>query len=126
MDWKKLIENGELEICSTTQAKAREVYPNRIGWLKQDPQVGALVVYQSETDFAIGRAGIDYITNALQQDRIKEGFVVLLRGGDQPKFVAAATPAEIECAVRGLPIQNGKWGAFWWYNAEAFDAGIPF
>jgi hypothetical protein len=130
MDWNQLIKNGDLVICSTTEAQAKHVYPNRFGWMKDDPsKLGALVVFQSMrgSDFAIGRNGLDYLANAKKEGRIEDGFVVLVNGSDTNlEFVNAATVEEVETILQDRPAYRGKWGSFSWVSDFKSDDSVPF
>jgi hypothetical protein len=121
MDWKSIIDNGGLSICSAQEAKAKDVYPNRLGWLKEDPKIGAAIVFQSETDFALGKAILEYLVKA---KGLKEAFVLLLRRGvnGHLEFVNAATIEEVEALLRNIKPTEGNWGPFWWLEAELGDA----
>jgi hypothetical protein len=120
MDWETIINDGELIICSEQEAKAKGVYPNRLGWLKENPRIGVAIVFQSETDFAFGKASLDYITKAKAEGRLDEAFMLLLRRGvnGHLEFVNAATLEEIEALLRNIPPRKGNWGPFWWLQAE--------
>jgi hypothetical protein len=43
VDLKNVVENGELKICSPAKAKAKGVFPNRIGWVADNPKVAGIV-----------------------------------------------------------------------------------
>jgi hypothetical protein len=120
MDWETIINDGELNICSAQEAQAKGVYPNRLGWLKKDPKIGVVIVYQSETDFALGKASLDYVAKPKAEGRLKEAFVLLLRRGinGQNEFVNAATIEEVKALLRNIPPREGNWGPFWWLQAE--------
>jgi|SRR6266540_398487 hypothetical protein len=129
MDWKIIIDNDELIICSAQEAQAKGVYPNRLGWWKKDPKIGAVIVFQSETDFALGKASLDYVTKPKAEGRLKEAFVLLLRGGinGQNEFVNAATIEEVKALLRNITPREGKWGLFWWLCAElCHPNAVPF
>jgi hypothetical protein len=129
MDWKSIIDNDELNICSAQEAQAKGVYPNRLGWLKKDPKIGAVIVFQSETDFALGKASLDYVAKPKAEGRLKEAFVLLLRGGinGQSEFVNAATIEEVKALLHGITPRKGNWGPFWWLQAElCHPNAVPF
>jgi hypothetical protein len=123
MDWKIIINNGGIIICSAQQAKAKGVYPNRLGWLKENPKIGEAIVYQSETDFALGQASLEYLVKAKAGGRLDEAFVLLLCRGmnGQPEFVNAATIEEVQALLRNIKPTEGNWGPFWWLRAELCD-----
>jgi hypothetical protein len=129
MDWKSIIDNDGLIICSVQEAKAKGVYPNRLAWLKENPKIGAVIVFQSETDFAFGKASLEYITKAKAEERLEKGYVILVRGSmnGRLEFVNAATIEEVEALVRNIPPHDGKWGPFWWLRAElCHPNAVPF
>ena len=57
MKWKEAVANGKLKV-----AQPKGIYPNLLAWIDGNPRVGAVVVFQSESDFALGKAGLDYVT----------------------------------------------------------------
>jgi hypothetical protein len=67
--WKIAIENGLLKLSTTQVAQAKSIYPNLLAWIDGRPRVGAIVAFQSETDFALGKAGLDYVTCAKAEGR---------------------------------------------------------
>jgi len=127
MEWKKIIDEGELRLCSGEEARAKKVYPNRLAWLAKQPKIGVVVVFQSETDFALGRAGLYYIVNAVRQQRIEKGFVLLLRKDNgKLEFVNAAPAEEIETALHNnRPPLEGAWGPYWWLPADLAEILAP-
>ncbi len=56
MKWKEAVANGKLKV-----AQPKGIYPNLLAWIDGNPRVGAVVVFQSESDFALGKAGLDYV-----------------------------------------------------------------
>jgi hypothetical protein len=132
MDWKKIIDSGGLICCSTQEAQAKGVYPNRLGWLKENPKIGAIVVFQSDTDFALGKAGLEYVTKAKAEKRLKEAFVLLVRRGvgvnGHLEFVNAATIEEAEASLHNNKPREGNWGPFWWISANELcePNAVPF
>jgi hypothetical protein len=129
MDWKSIIDNGGLIICSAQEAKAKGVYPNRLGWLKENPKIGAVIVFQSETDFALGKASLEYLAKAKAEKGLKEAFILLLRRGvnGHLEFINAATTEEVEALLRNNKPTEGIWGQFWWLEAELCDPNtVPF
>jgi hypothetical protein len=130
MDWKSIIDNGGLIICSAQEAKAKGVYPNRLGWLKEDPKIGAAIVFQSETDFALGKASLEYLATAKAEGRLKEAFVLLVRRGmnGQPEYVNDATIEKVEASICNIRPTEGNWGQpYWWLEADLGDPNtVPY
>jgi hypothetical protein len=129
INWKAIIDNDGLIICSAQEAQAKGVYPNRLGWLKKDPKIGAVIVFQSETDFALGKASLDYIAKPKAEGRLKEAFVLLLRRGvnGHLEFINSATIEEVEALLHNNPPREGTWGPFWWLQAElCHPNAVPF
>jgi hypothetical protein len=84
------------------------------------------VALQSETDFALGKAGLDYVVKAKAEGRIDEGYVLLLRKhGNQIEYVDSA-PVEVAAkVVSEMSPRSGKWGEFWWLP-PGIDEEVPF
>ena len=100
------------------------MYPNRLGWLQDNPRIGALIVFQSESDFALGKSGFDHILKAKAEGRIDEGHVLLLRanGSARPQFINSAPVEKIAAMLRNEVPREGKWGPFWWLQAGLTEA----
>jgi hypothetical protein len=117
MDWKSIIDNGGIAICSAEEAQAKGVYPNRLGWLKEDPKIGAVIVFQSETDFAFGKNSLEYVTKAKVEKRLKEAYVVLVRGGmndyhlEHLEYINDATIEKIKALVHNIRPRGGSGGS---------------
>jgi hypothetical protein len=111
INWEKVIEFGDLFICTTKEAKEAKVYPNRLARVKHRPRLGALVVWQSGHGFQLGLNGLKYIENLLREDKLDEGYVLLLRIGPNGKtqFVNAAPVAEVAAKVAGVEPET-DWG----------------
>ena len=121
LEWKKILESDDLRLCSIEEAQAKKVYPNRLAWLATQPKIGAVAVFQSQgADFALGSAGLDYIVDAVREQRIEKGFVLLLRKDIVGKltFVNAAAVEEVKAALQNNRQMEGKWGAYWWLPAD--------
>ncbi len=90
VNWKQTVENGDLVICSIKEARDKKIFPNRLAWPKDQPRVGALVVFQSDNNlFAVGKNGLDFMITAIGDNRFDAGVVLLLRQGknDKPEFM---------------------------------------
>jgi hypothetical protein len=124
--WKDAIANGTLKIIPTTLAQSKGIYPNTIAHIDGHPRVGAVVVFQSDADFALGKAGLDYVTAAKAEGRLDEGWVLLLRRkGNAFEFVNAAPLEVVAGVVANTPSRMGQWGEFWWLPAE-IEVTVPF
>jgi hypothetical protein len=113
MKWKDAIANGKLKL-----AAIKAIHPNMLAWVDENPRVGAVVVSQSDTDFALGQAALSYVTQAKAEGRLDEGIVVLVHKlGNRYEYVNAATAEEVTQIVSELPLRNGSWGPYWWLPA---------
>ena len=123
---KDLVESGKLEISPTQAAQAKGIYPNALAWVDGNPRIGAIVVFQSDNDFALGKAGLDYLTRAKAEGRLDEGQVSLLRKhGGRYEYVNAAPVEAVTKVVAEMPARGGQWGEFWWLPAE-IEMTVPF
>jgi hypothetical protein len=126
MMWKEAIESGSLKISPTHVAQAKNIYPNALAWVDGHPRVGAIVVFQSESDFALGKAGLDYVTQAKAEGRLDEAYVVLLRKlGNRYEYVNCAPVEAVAKVVNEFPARAGSWGEFWWLPA-GIEVTVPF
>jgi hypothetical protein len=124
--WKDAIANGTLKITPTSVAQANGIYPNTLAVIDGHPKVGAIVVFQSDTDFALGKAGLDYMTLAKAEGRLDEAWVLFLRKvGNRFEFVNVAPAETIAKIVNGLVTRSGQWGEFWWLPPE-LEVVAPF
>jgi hypothetical protein len=87
-------------------------------WHNSDLNVGALVVRRSAkyAEFAVSKAGIDYVFEAEQAGRIRCGFLVLLE--QEGKMVCAVSVGQIITALDGVPPREGSLGPHWWFNQD--------
>jgi hypothetical protein len=102
LDWRAIIANNRLMISSADEAKAKNVFPNRLSWIKGEPKIGVVVVFRSDPDFALGKASFEYITAAKREGRIDAGYVLLLENlsslGDCFRLVRDITrPSASDC-----------------------------
>jgi hypothetical protein len=126
MMWKEAAANGKLKVSPTQAAQAKGVYPNSLAWIDGCPRVGAIVAFQSDSDFALGKAGLDYVTQAKAEGRLDEAWVLLLRKqGNGYLYVNSATAEAVVKVVTELPTRAGSWGEFWWLPA-GFEMAVPF
>ena len=127
INWKSLVAEGKLTIGSVEEAMAKNIFPNRLAWVPEQPSVGAIVAFQSTDDFAIGQESLSYIAKSLREGRIREGYVLLLRKqGTGYTLVRCATVEQVSVALAGRPPRDGKWGPFWWVPAELTPELAPF
>jgi hypothetical protein len=93
IDWKQTIASGELIVGTMAEAQAKSVFPNRLGWVAERKDVGALIAFQSNgEDVAVSKGGIDYLASAITAGRIKEAFVLLLRRMDNGNGLELSRP----------------------------------
>ena len=119
--WKDAVANGTLKL-----APAKNVHPNQLGWIDGNPRIGAVVVFQSESDFALSKSGLEYVTNAKAEGRLDEAHVVFVRKlGNRFEFVNAAPAEAVVQVVSELPLRNGSWGPYWWLPA-GIQVSAPF
>src|SRR5262245_8460952 len=115
IDWKRIIDDGNLVI-----KKPSGIFPNAFGWPKDNPRIGAAIVYQSQTDFALGKATLDHALKAKANGRLDEAYVLFVRRGvaNGLEFVRAVPAEKIEVRVRNLALYSGNWGSYWWLHAD--------
>src|SRR5262249_4142970 len=115
--WAEAIANGKLKLCTTSVAQAKGIYPNLLAWIDGHPRIGAIVAFQSETDFALGKAGLDHVTASKAEGRLDEAWVLVLRrkqGMEPYQYVNSATVEAVAKVVSDIPARTGQWGEFWW------------
>jgi hypothetical protein len=118
INWQQTIHSNNLVM---TQPKT--VFPNRFGWPKGQERVGAVIAFQSQTDFALGKIGLDHMIAAKKAGELDEAFVLLLRNeSGRLHFVNAATVEEVEILLRDEPLLHGTYGYFWWLKAALTEA----
>jgi hypothetical protein len=78
VDLKNVVENGELKICSPAKAKAKGVFPNRIGWVADNPKVAGIVVFKSQNgdDYPRSQASLNVLRAAFLQGLQEAGWAV--------------------------------------------------
>jgi hypothetical protein len=132
MDWNDIVNKGHLRICKSADAHQLGVFPNYFGWLDSNTKIGAAVVFQSENDFALGKASLERLAGAKAEGRVVEAHVVFLRRrkgmNGTPGFVFAATIEEMTAQVEDLALNDGNWGPFWWIPAPRGEPnnGVPW
>ena len=129
------MKNGGLKICSLTTAKAKGVFPNRIGWLADNPKIAGIVVFKSQRgdDFPLSQASVNYLTKGKIEGRVEEDFVLFLRRGTNGnlEFVNVMTLEEVQAFVRHLPLHEpndaSKGSSYWWLpGTTTVDEEVPF
>jgi hypothetical protein len=116
IDWKAAHAARKLKWSVKSESQTKGVYPNKLGWIIDQPEIGALIVVQGETDFALGKNGLDYQSNAIQEGRIKKSFVVLM---DREYEIVGVAPLEdVIKLVSGVEPRPGQWGPYWWITAD--------
>jgi hypothetical protein len=96
---------------------SKNCYPNRLYGNGQ--KVGAVVVVRKEgrgQDFALNAAGLDSVTKAEADGRLKEAYVVFANqnGNDLPEVVASERATEVSERLHGVRPLDGQYGAYWW------------
>src|SRR5262249_24212394 len=119
----------KLVICSVDEARLKGVYPNRLAWIECQ-KMGALVVYQSPrgADFAAGKVGIDYLSDALAKGKIDQAYVLLMRpNAAKPELLGVFSLDEILAVVASLMPRQGQWGEYYWLSASIMgSSSVPF
>ncbi len=118
----------KLRVCPPDEARVKGVFPNRLAWIEGEP-IGALVVYKGRgNDFAVGRAGLDYLTKAQSEGRIDKAFVLLMRpNSDKGELLGTLTLEEVTVAVASLTSLSGQWGEYWWLpGSMVTPSSVPF
>jgi hypothetical protein len=126
-DWKVAIADGKLKLSSSSESKAKGLYPNQLGWIEGQPGIGLLVVFQADTDFAVNKGGLHYVYDAEQERRIETGYLLLLRRRDgKIEYVNSAPIEDAMKIVREVPPSSGEWGDYWWIPADIRPVTSPF
>ena len=137
VDWKSIVKNGELKICSLAKAKAKGVFPNRIGWLADSPKIAGIVVFRSQKgdDFPLSQASVNYLNKGKIEGRVEEDFILFLRRGTNGnlEFVNVMTLEEVQALVRDLPLYEpndaSRGSSYWWLPGTPTtvdDEEVPF
>ena len=136
VDWKNVVKNGGLKICSPAKAKALSIFPNCIGWCAgYDPKVAGIVVFKSQKgdDFPLSQASVNYLTKGKMEGRVEQDFVLFLRRGTNGnlEFVNVMTLEEVQVTVRHLALNDpndaSKGSSYWWLpGTTTVDEEVPF
>jgi hypothetical protein len=114
VDWQRAIDTSNI-----VYVQPKDAYPNRFGWLKDNPRIGAVICFQSQTDFALGEKCLNYIIEKKGEKHLDEAYVVLLHanGKGPPEFVNAAPAEEVAAMLRNETPRTGEYGSFWWLKS---------
>ena len=98
---------------ATDVLKAKGAYPNRL-YSNKSQNSGAMVAFRGASDsWAVNKAAVDYLINAVQQGRIGEGYAILAEG-KPPAVVSSLTINELAKLLKDVPPTAGTWGPYWW------------
>ena len=101
------------------------IHPNQV-WHHGKTRCGALVVMKSRNyeEFALSKAGLDYLVAAHKERRINAGHVVLAcwRSG-KPAVVASKPAGDVAALLADVPPRDGPLGPYWWVRADLTPDG---
>jgi hypothetical protein len=102
-------------------------FPNQLGRLDHDGAIiGAVLVLRGRgQDFALGVAGLEYVTTAEKEGRITDAYVVLAQrsaDGGRREFIAAEKAAVVHERLREYAPREGQFGRYWWISVEFVPA----
>ena len=93
--------------------KAKGAYPNRL-YFNANQNSGAMVAFRGANDsWAVNKAAVDYLINAVREGRIGEGYAILAEG-TPTAVVSSLTINEVAKLLNDVPPTIGTWGAYWW------------
>jgi hypothetical protein len=94
------------------------VTPNEL-WFNTTTKAGALIVKQSGqyAEFAISKAGLDHLHDAVRAGRIVAGCIVLVQR-DSGAVVLVKDVIEVVADLNGRSPRDGRLGPYWWLNAD--------
>jgi hypothetical protein len=91
------------------------ITPNKL-YFNESTAVGVLAAKSSGkyAEYAVSKAGLDYLHSAVTEGRISEGWVVLHTGWS----IEAKKPiGEVMALLEGVaPRTDGAFGAYFWFN----------
>jgi hypothetical protein len=99
------------------RTRARGVWPNQL-WHNNAERAGALVVPKSRryAEYPVSKAGLEYVVDAVQSNRITTGFVGLRNGRGE---LAACKPVLIVASLlQQAPPRDGPFGQYWWVRED--------
>ena len=108
---------------TSEQTRTLGVYPNSLRH-HADENIGALVTVKSNKydEYAVSATGIDYLFRALEEGRIKAGYLVLMR---ENKIVATKDIAAVAAMVSNVAPRDGQLGPYHWFNADGTPYAAP-
>jgi hypothetical protein len=113
---------------SQEKLDALHVSPNTL-FFNTATRAGALVVRKSGrfAEYAVSKAGVDYLNAAKQAQKITEGEVVLSQWDKTKMAVVSQKPVdEVVAELDGIPPRDGPYGPYWWLNADlTINGGRP-
>ena len=130
-DLKASWNNGELKMCSELKARLERVYPNRIGWFKDDPtKAGLVFVFQGKRgrDYPLSETALDRVIEGKHGEKTQDAWVIQLRRNGA-EFVDAAPAELIKATFCNQSPLDGEWGPYWWLPeivSGEDDEEIPF
>jgi hypothetical protein len=79
-------------------------------------KVAALVLRRnrSDGDWALSRSALQYFSEALRDERIAEGHIVL---ADKWAVSAHASVEKVVAQIGDAEPNDGPWGAYWWLSS---------
>jgi hypothetical protein len=85
-----------------------------------DTKIGALVAMRGKyAEFAVSKAGLDYLWKAVSEERIPDGIVVLAyRDGGGYVVVNQMDIDDVMESLKVVPPRVGEWGEYWWFNRD--------
>jgi hypothetical protein len=88
VDWKTIIKNGGLVMCSEAEAKALKILPNRLGFAKDNPRLGALIAFQHDNGlWPVSVNGMNLAKAKLEAGEFDSMDVLQLRSEDSLELV---------------------------------------
>jgi hypothetical protein len=117
------------EHASDVTCKREQILPNRLAYSETSGTL-ALIVKRSRTgnDFALSKAGLDYLLSASEKGRRKDGkpirHTIIVLAEDHPhespgkgRVITSLTAHEMRDQLGGLEPQSGKYSRpFWWVS----------
>jgi hypothetical protein len=90
-----------------------------------DTNIGALVAMRGKyAEFAVSKAGLDYVWSAVSEGRSPDGIIVLAyRDGGGYVEVKQMDITDVMESIKGIPARLGEWGDYWWFNADGTPQG---
>lgn len=99
-------------------------FPNSLG-VHKATNTGYLVGWRSPegVDFSLSKAALEYLSDAKNKKKITQGYVLLMEGSESEPgdLVSRLTVYEVMVRTKGIGTQDGRWGKYWWVDAD----GLP-